>query len=162
VPCHIISPWTVGGYVATENFDHTSVLQFLEKVTGVTEPNITDWRRQAFGDLTSALRFSNGKSTTFPRLPPTKAQFWEAEREVITLPEATIPGANQTPPVQETSRHRRPWKAQAHPASSSRPAKAFPRTASRYIENRTTHADDFKQGGSDNVYLAKIATTRCQ
>ena len=30
-----ISPWSVGGYVATEQFDHTSVLQFLEKLTGV-------------------------------------------------------------------------------------------------------------------------------
>ena len=41
----IVSPWTVGGYVATEPFDHTSVLQLLEGITGVREPNITDWRR---------------------------------------------------------------------------------------------------------------------
>jgi phospholipase C len=158
VPCHIVSPWTVGGYVATENFDHTSVLQFLEQVTGVMEPNITAWRRQAFGDLTSALGFSNGKPTTFPpKLPPTKGQFWEAEQEVETLPAATIPGANQTPPVQETGRHRRPWKTQAHPAGASRASKALPGTASRYTENRTTHAADFKAGGSDKVYLASIA-----
>ena len=70
VPCLMISPWSVGGYVATEQFDHTSVLQFLERLTGVIETNITQWRRQTFGDLTSALGFSNGKATTFPHTLP--------------------------------------------------------------------------------------------
>ncbi|MCC3778755.1 alkaline phosphatase family protein, partial [Streptomyces sp. UNOB3_S3] len=55
VPCVIVSPWTQGGYVATEPFDHTSVLRFLEQITGVREPNISAWRRRTFGDLTSAL-----------------------------------------------------------------------------------------------------------
>ena len=45
-------------------FDHTSVLQFLEKFTGVREPNISDWRRQTFGDMTSALRFRDAKKGT--------------------------------------------------------------------------------------------------
>ena len=40
VPCYIISPWSVGGNVNSQVFDHTSVLMFLEKVTGVKEPNI--------------------------------------------------------------------------------------------------------------------------
>ena len=40
VPCIVVSPWTVGGYVCSEPFDHTSVLQFVEKVTGITETNI--------------------------------------------------------------------------------------------------------------------------
>ena len=46
VPCIIVSPWTAGGWVCSEPFDHTSVLQFLEKFTGVREPNISDWRRR--------------------------------------------------------------------------------------------------------------------
>ena len=46
VPCIIVSPWSAGGWVCSETFDHTSVLQFLEKFTGVKEPNITDWRRR--------------------------------------------------------------------------------------------------------------------
>ena len=41
VPAIIISPWTVGGWVASEAFDHTSALRFLEQFTGVEEPNIT-------------------------------------------------------------------------------------------------------------------------
>ena len=60
VPCIIVSPWTAGGWVCSQPFDHTSVLQFLEKFTGVAEPNITDWRRKTFGDLTSAFRFDDG------------------------------------------------------------------------------------------------------
>src|ERR1700679_2131680 len=53
VPCIIISPWTAGGWVCSQLFDHTSVLQFAEKITGVKEENISAWRRKTFGDLTS-------------------------------------------------------------------------------------------------------------
>ncbi len=157
VPCFIVSPWTVGGYVATEQFDHTSVLQLLEQLTGVQEPNISAWRRQTFGDLTSALGFSNGRQSTFPQLPPTIGEFWQAEAEVQALPAASIPGANQTPPVQEETRPHLPWTPQRKPTFANRATKALPGTASRYVENRTTHAADFKHGGSDKVYLQKIA-----
>jgi phospholipase C len=158
VPCFIVSPWSVGGYVASEQFDHTSVLQFLEQFTGVQETNISAWRRETFGDLTSALGFSNGKATTFPpRLPQTIGEFWEAEQEVATLPPATIPGADQTPPVQERRRPGVPWSPQPRRRREQAAQRALPGTTSRYIENRTTHAADFKQGGSDKVYLKKIA-----
>jgi len=156
VPAFIISPWTVGGYVASEQFDHTSVLQFLEQVTGVQETNITAWRRETFGDLTSALGFSNGKATTFPpRLPNTIGDFWEAENEVETLPPAMFPGANQTPPVQEKRRHRHSWNQPTRGWDRSHERKALPRTLSRAEENRTTHRADFGESG-DGVYLAKI------
>ena len=45
VPMTIVSPWTVGGHVCSEVFDHTSVVRFLERWTGVDEPNISPWRR---------------------------------------------------------------------------------------------------------------------
>ncbi len=57
VPMTVVSPWTVGGFVSSEAFDHTSVVRFLEKWTGVREPNISAWRRGVFGDLTSAFDF---------------------------------------------------------------------------------------------------------
>ncbi len=158
VPAFVISPWSVGGYVATEQFDHTSVLQFLEQLTGVAEPNITPWRRQTFGDLTSALGFSNGKPSTFPRtLPNTIGEFWEAENEVETLPAPTPPTTNQTFPVQEKHRPRLPWTPQPREWREARTRKALLATKSRYEENRTTHAADFAAGASDKVYLAKIA-----
>ncbi|MGC5362906.1 phosphocholine-specific phospholipase C [Streptomyces sp. DT24] len=57
VPLLVVSPWTVGGHVCSEVFDHTSVIRFLERWTGVREPNISDWRRTVTGDLTSAFDF---------------------------------------------------------------------------------------------------------
>ncbi|MEU5092017.1 phosphocholine-specific phospholipase C [Streptomyces sp. NPDC021356] len=57
VPMTIVSPWTVGGFVSSQAFDHTSVIRFLEQWTGVNEPNISAWRRSVFGDLTSAFDF---------------------------------------------------------------------------------------------------------
>ncbi|GAA4899438.1 phosphocholine-specific phospholipase C [Streptomyces coeruleoprunus] len=57
VPLLVVSPWSVGGYVCSEVFDHTSVIRFLERWTGVEEPNITSWRRTVTGDLTSAFDF---------------------------------------------------------------------------------------------------------
>ncbi len=57
VPCYVVSPWSAGGNINSQIFDHTSVLQFLEKVTGVEEPNISEWRRSVCGDLTSCFDF---------------------------------------------------------------------------------------------------------
>ncbi|MEJ2408760.1 MAG: phospholipase C, phosphocholine-specific [Novosphingobium sp.] len=57
VPMLIVSPWTRGGHVNSQLFDHTSVLRFLEERFGVREPNISPWRRAICGDLTSAFDF---------------------------------------------------------------------------------------------------------
>jgi phospholipase C len=70
VPMLIASPWTRGGAVCSQVFDHTSIIQFLEKWlvarTGrvITEPNINSWRRAVCGDLTSA--FSVGGTAQVP------------------------------------------------------------------------------------------------
>lgn len=57
VPMLVISPWTRGGWVNSQMFDHTSVLRFLEKRFGVAEPNISPWRRAVCGDLTTMFDF---------------------------------------------------------------------------------------------------------
>ena len=106
VPCIIVSPWTAGGWVCSQNFDHTSVLQFLEKITGVAEPNITPWRRKTFGDLTAAFRFSADKSAP-PQLPDAAGQFALASREAATLPPPKFPGAGQQIPIQEKGSRKR-------------------------------------------------------
>ena len=69
VPMIVISPWTRGGHVCSQVFDHTSIIRFLETWTGVQETNISAWRRQVCGDLTSAFDFVN-PDPTFPSLPP--------------------------------------------------------------------------------------------
>ncbi|WP_326763495.1 phospholipase C, phosphocholine-specific [Streptomyces sp. NBC_01591] len=58
VPMIVVSPWSTGGYVCSETFDHTSILRFMENRFGVKETNISPWRRAICGDLTSAFDFS--------------------------------------------------------------------------------------------------------
>jgi phospholipase C len=59
VPLTVVSPWSRGGWVDSQVFDHTSVIRFLETWTGVREPNISDWRRSISGDLTSCFDFAH-------------------------------------------------------------------------------------------------------
>lgn len=70
VPMLAISPWSRGGYVCSEVFDHTSVIRFIEARFGVKEPNITPWRRAICGDLTAAFDFASYSSRTL-NLPST-------------------------------------------------------------------------------------------
>ncbi|WP_158852319.1 phosphocholine-specific phospholipase C [Saccharothrix deserti] len=58
VPMTVVSPWTVGGYVNSQVFDHSSTTRFLERWLGVSAPEISAWRRTVCGDLTSAFDFS--------------------------------------------------------------------------------------------------------
>jgi phospholipase C len=99
VPCIIVSPWTVGGFVCHDTFDHTSVTRLLEQVTGVTNPNISAWRRQTVGDFSTAL--GTAPSWRFPRLPDTKRQLERAEQEVLDFQLPPFPTTNQSPPVQQ-------------------------------------------------------------
>ena len=57
VPMIVISPWSKGGWVNSQLFDHTSLIRFVEKRFSILEPNITPWRRAVIGDLTSAFDF---------------------------------------------------------------------------------------------------------
>ncbi|MGA2053164.1 MAG: alkaline phosphatase family protein [Opitutales bacterium] len=100
VPGIIVSPWTAGGWVCSEPFDHTSAIQFLEKFTGVREPNLSDWRRKTFGDYTSAFRFDEPKAGP-PVLPDTSGPLSLARDEASQLPQPVFPGTDQSLPVQE-------------------------------------------------------------
>lgn len=72
VPLLIASPWSRGGRVCSEVFDHTSVIQFLEKFISkkskenIHESNITEWRRTVCGDLTSVFQTYNGENIPLP------------------------------------------------------------------------------------------------
>ncbi|HEV9035063.1 MAG TPA: phospholipase C, phosphocholine-specific [Puia sp.] len=76
VPLIIASPWSRGGWVNSQVFDHTSTLQLLEKFlshkTGreVREPNISDWRRLVCGDLSSVFRPYFGERIAEPTSVP--------------------------------------------------------------------------------------------
>ena len=68
MPCLIISPYSRGGLVASDVFDHTSQLKFLQRRFGVPVPNLSAWRREATGDLTSAFDFARPASAALPPL----------------------------------------------------------------------------------------------
>jgi phospholipase C len=67
--CLVVSPFSRGGYVCSDVFDHTSTLRFIERRFGVPVPNLSAWRRSVTGDLTAAL--GGGCDVTVPRLPET-------------------------------------------------------------------------------------------
>jgi phospholipase C len=73
VPFVLVSPWTRGGFVNSEVFDHTSTIQLIEEWTkSLGKPaickNINDWRRGVSGNLLSAIDFSHFDAS-FPKLP---------------------------------------------------------------------------------------------
>ncbi|MFC1431848.1 phosphocholine-specific phospholipase C [Streptacidiphilus sp. N1-3] len=108
VPLWAVSPWSRGGYVNSQVFDHTSVLRFLEQVTGVEEPNISAWRRAVCGDLTSCFDFTE-RDMTIPRLPDTKALVLAADAgaKLPPVPQPAL-GAQATPSQEPGTRPRRP------------------------------------------------------
>ncbi|MFJ7910643.1 alkaline phosphatase family protein [Kitasatospora sp. NPDC096204] len=64
VPMIAVSPWTVGGYVNSQVFDHTSQVRFLESWLGVHQPAISRWRRTVAGDLSSVFDFKRTTAVT--------------------------------------------------------------------------------------------------
>lgn len=72
VPLVIASPWSRGGFVCSQVFDHTSSLQFLEHFINhkfgkkIKETNISQWRRIVCGDLSKTFRPYNGEKLSTP------------------------------------------------------------------------------------------------
>ncbi|HEY7887404.1 MAG TPA: phospholipase C, phosphocholine-specific [Steroidobacteraceae bacterium] len=89
VPMLAISPWSRGGYVCSEVFDHTSVIRFIEARFGVKEPNITPWRRAVCGDLTAAFDFASHSSRRV-NLPSTSG-YREMVYRQAKLPPPVVP-----------------------------------------------------------------------
>jgi phospholipase C len=91
VPLVVASPWSRGGYVCSEVFDHTSVLRLLENLlssrTGRTikETNISDWRRTICGDMSSVFRPSNGENVKMP-VPLKRDEFLAEINQAQFLP----------------------------------------------------------------------------
>jgi phospholipase C len=71
VPMLVVSPFSAGGWVCSDTFDHTSQLQFLAERFGVPVPNVSEWRRETAGNLTSALPRIGSPKTAVAPLPAT-------------------------------------------------------------------------------------------
>jgi phospholipase C len=102
VPMVVVSPWTRGGWVDSQVYDHTSVIRFLETWTAAlgtpaTCANISAWRRQVCGDLTGAFDFANPVSG-LPSLPATGTVIGQSFCNAQTNPAP----ANNAMPAQES------------------------------------------------------------
>jgi phospholipase C len=115
VPMLIVSPFTRGGLVCSERFDHTSLMRFLERRFGVEAPNLSEWRRSAVGDLVGAFNFAARPNASIPALPKTSAptptpdcaaEFVEKLTGAPVAPVYPVPPNRM--PRQEPGRARRP------------------------------------------------------
>jgi phospholipase C len=117
VPLLVVSPWTRGGWVCSEVFDHTSILRFLERRFGVAEPNISPWRRSVCGDLTSMFDFAHPDAAPPGGLSASGHRGWLARADALCRNRGPVPRPlAQTLPAQEV------------PAggNGTRPARALP------------------------------------
>ncbi|MFG3151864.1 phosphocholine-specific phospholipase C [Streptomyces sp. NPDC048219] len=112
VPMLVVSPWSKGGYVCSETFDHTSVIRFMERRFGVREPQISPWRRAICGDLTSAFDFSRPDSRP-ARLPDTDA-YEPQDRERHPDYRPTPPADPDMPRQERGLRPARPLRYDPH------------------------------------------------
>jgi phospholipase C len=114
VPMLVVSPWSRGGWVNSQLFDHTSMIRFLEARFGhhrrdLIETNITPWRRAVVGDLTTAFDFQTPNASRRIALPDTDA--FKPDDLVRHPDETPVPPAAEALPRQE---------------SGVRPARALP------------------------------------
>ena len=118
VPMLVVSPWTRGGWVNSQVFDHTSVIRFLEARFDVQEPNISPWRRSVCGDLTSVFEFEQPD-----RSPPTRqasaAGLMAAVDAAVSLPRPARPRVQATPLQEPGDRPARalPYQLEIHGAA---------------------------------------------
>jgi len=107
VPCVVISPFSRGGYVCSETFDHTSTLRLIETRFGVEVANLSPWRRRTCGDMTRAFGFGAPPRLDTPQLPETAAALQRAEAAANDLPSPEVPQAQAMPRQETGTRPRR-------------------------------------------------------
>jgi phospholipase C len=118
VPMVIASPWSRGGWVNSQLFDHTSTLMFLEdfmqKKYGkqVREENISAWRRSICGNLTSCFRPHENKESKLAYLDRDKfvvsiqqARYKEVPSNYKKLSAAQIAEVNTNPLTSQLISH---------------------------------------------------------
>jgi phospholipase C len=144
VPMMIISPWTKGGWVNSQVFDHTSLIRFVERRFAATAPeleetNITAWRRAVAGDLTSVFNFATPDDAPV-RLPSTSG-YRPPDRD--KHPDySPSPPTTQSLPRQEPGT--RPARALPYELDAWREADAPPGTVKIHFKNSGTAAVVFQ------------------
>jgi phospholipase C len=139
VPMIVISPWSTGGYINSQLFDHTSLIRFIQARFSrdhiqLNETNITPWRNAVSGDLTSAFRFAKGAPIAIPQASGVSYAPVDTQRHPSYSP---APPEQQAMPLQE---------------SGTRPACGLP-----YVVNVHGYADSKAE-----VYRMSFANTGSQ
>jgi phospholipase C len=176
VPMIIASPWTRGGWVNSELFDHTSTLMFLENFIEqkygktVKEENISAWRRAVAGDLTSVFRPYD------PNEP--ELNFLDRNKFVVGIEQARhkeIPSNYRklnTSQIESINQNLQHSSFTAHQEPGTRPACALPyelyaegavapdgtRYELRFTAGNQVHGDK-AAGAPFNVYLRNLKET---
>ncbi|WP_354637789.1 phosphocholine-specific phospholipase C [Kitasatospora camelliae] len=120
VPMLVVSPWSKGGYTCSETFDHTSIIRFMERRFGVTEPHISPWRRAVCGDLTSAFDFTRSDATG-AALPST-AGYYPPDRNRHPDYVPAVPAVGAMPRQEPGSKPTRPLRYAPYVDGSADPA----------------------------------------
>ncbi len=108
VPMLVVSPFSAGGWVCSDTFDHTSQLQFVAERFGVTIPNVSSWRMGTVGDLTATLPTLGAPIKKLPTLvkthhsttkPPVGGECTAAQEDELnsTTPPYPIPMPQSQP-----------------------------------------------------------------
>ena len=101
VPMLVISPFSRGGHIASQTFDHTSQLQLVAARFGVEVPNVSAWRRATVGNLTSTM-FQSPPSTKVPVLPATAVDMPLTGTCAAASQDTETGGASPSVPTKQT------------------------------------------------------------
>jgi phospholipase C len=150
VPMIVVSPWSKGGWVCSQLFDHTSLIRFLETRfgrdhSGLTESNITAWRRAICGDLTSAFNFATPNEEPV-ELPDTSSyEPPDHDRHPNYVP---VPPTDQSVPSQESGvRRARALPYDLHAAGAAR------------VGDQTFRIDFENRGGAGACFQVRSDST---
>jgi phospholipase C len=160
VPMPVVSPYSRGGLLGSDTFDHTSILRFLETRFGVELPNLSGWRRKVTGDLTSAFNFAAAPRTKAPALaaPAGAAGQCIGGTPVTGRPTLPAAGARQAPAAQR-DRHvaKLPRDIDCgFPAAALQPATdaALPRHTPSNVTRRSEQSSSALGPGSESATMA--------
>jgi hypothetical protein len=156
VPLLVVSPFSRGGFVCSDVFDHTSTLRFLETRFDCEVPNLSAWRRSVTGDLTSAFNLLAAPDRSVPALPAVSPTDSRVTGGNCAIEPATLGGAPLPPnpvppnsmPRQEPGRPRRPSGCGTDAAQgatrirlAASPSRVKPRRRRRFVFRATVHSN---------------------
>jgi len=145
VPMLVMSPFSRGGHIASEVFDHTSQMKLVCERFGVELPNVSAWRRNTVGDLTSTL-FRSPQDAEMPNLPATSI-YLPGGGECSAINQYTDSGgAGPSVPVQQTMPKQ---GGGSTPASDYFPTSAKKHVAKKKHAGKPKHAGKKKHAAEE-------------